>query len=371
MCANAVYGRARPRRNPGCRVLLFLILPIVGFGASGQEPVRKVDFSQTPEVKELAEHARQIGNQMYPKVVALLGDGTTKLPKQFDIVFRKNLSRPEELEYPEGEVRTPMGTTIYLDAELIAAEPERLNRLLVHEMAHVAQRYSRSVPGYWWEGMAEYACFKLGMDGTNCPVCGYGSWHYRSGYACAAAFLVYVEKMYGSNAVRQLNSDFRRHSYSDEFFAEVTGRSLNQLWADFQKTDGYTPGAAAANRFFESKGYIEGKPPKAGDMLAQLKRQPGGALTVGAEEFVSRLAGTHQLPGFRKGENAMILAPATGEAPTNDSYPVSRRFDTSRGGQPFVYNYLVVRASRHSDWKLERIWRTGRDGKLLEEYPVP
>ena len=193
-------------RGPGCglawRILLFLFLPIVWAVANGDESVRKLDFSRAPDAKDLEERARQIGNEMYPKVVELLADGKTKLPRQFDIVFRKNLSRPGELEFPAGYVRGSRGTTIYLDAELIAADPRMLDRLLVHEMTHVAQRYSVRVPGYWREGIAEYVCYKLGMDGTNCPICDWGSWHYRSGYSCAAAFLVFLEKSYGSKIGR-------------------------------------------------------------------------------------------------------------------------------------------------------------------------
>ena len=45
---------------------------------SGRASVRKVDFSEVPEVKELAQRARRIGNEMFPKIVALLADGSTK-----------------------------------------------------------------------------------------------------------------------------------------------------------------------------------------------------------------------------------------------------------------------------------------------------
>ena len=43
--------------------------------------VRKVDIHQAPEMKELAEHARQFGNEMYPKVLALLVDDNSTLPQ--------------------------------------------------------------------------------------------------------------------------------------------------------------------------------------------------------------------------------------------------------------------------------------------------
>jgi len=42
---------------------------------------------------ELAEHARQFGNEMYPKVLALLADDNSRSPHQFDILFKKHTWR--------------------------------------------------------------------------------------------------------------------------------------------------------------------------------------------------------------------------------------------------------------------------------------
>jgi len=52
-----------------------------------------VDYSEAPEVKELAEHARRVGNEMYPKIVALLADDTSKLPQHFVIGFKRRTWR--------------------------------------------------------------------------------------------------------------------------------------------------------------------------------------------------------------------------------------------------------------------------------------
>jgi|ERR1043166_200743 hypothetical protein len=115
------------------------LLPLVGALPSvGVEPVRKVTFRQTPEMKELAERVRQIGNEMYPKILALLGDNTAKLPRQFDIVFKKKLSRPElrDIGTLEGCVKGMNGTVVYLNAESLAWNSTNLD-IFLHEMAHV------------------------------------------------------------------------------------------------------------------------------------------------------------------------------------------------------------------------------------------
>ena len=31
----------------------------------------------------------------------------------------------------------------------------------------------------------------------------------------------------------------------------------------------------------------------------------------------------------------------------------------------------MIRESKDASWKLERAWRTGPDGRVMEEYPVP
>jgi hypothetical protein len=184
--------------------------------------------------------------------------------------------------------------------------------------------------------------------------------------------LVYVEATYGSNVIRDLSSQLRSKSYSDAFFATATGRSLDELWVDFQKTPAFTPAAARANKFFESLGYVNGMPPKGGDILVRIREQPGGEITLEAGRFLYGLAKKRQLPGFRKGESGdVVFAPAAARESDSDVYPVWRTFDSSVQGRSSVYHYLVVRASRRSAWRLQRSWRTDRDGLVIEEYAVP
>src|SRR6202040_3620424 len=58
--------------------------------------------------------------------------------------------------------------------------------------------------------------------------------------------LMYVEATYGTKVIRQFNGALRQGSYSDAFFAQATGKGIDALWADFQKTAAYQPSAAAA-----------------------------------------------------------------------------------------------------------------------------
>src|SRR5689334_17650722 len=132
------------------KILLFLFLTNFCL-ATKAEFVHKVDFSKTPEMKDLAERARRTGNEMYPKILALLSDDTSKLPRQFDIVFEKRLD----------DVGQTLGTKVHLNADWFSKNPTNLDMVLVHEMAHVAQRYKSEAPFYWKEGIADYVRYKL------------------------------------------------------------------------------------------------------------------------------------------------------------------------------------------------------------------
>ena len=214
---------------------------------AGSPYVRKVDYSAAPRAQALVERARQIGNRMYPEVCALLADSNWDFPRQFDICFKKKLRHMRT-----GEARI---TQICLNAqyvELLKDNPAALDQTLVHEMAHVAQHYERPLigrlvalnsnpPSCWQEGIADYVCFRLGQtNGWRCAECAAVYPHYRDGYGCAGAFLLYLEGTYHSNIVRQLHTLLRQGRYSDAFFRGATGKDLRTLWEEFQRTSAFT-----------------------------------------------------------------------------------------------------------------------------------
>jgi hypothetical protein len=366
--------------------------------------VRKVEFSGAPEMRELAERARRIGNEMYPKVLALLADDSSRLPRQFDIVFKKHLGSPG----------VTSGRTIRLNAGWLANSPVYLDTVLGHEMAHVAQDhkwYRKSkTHWYWQEGIADYVRCKLGYtNGWGCPQCSQDFPHYTSGWSCAGAFLLYLDTAYGSNIVRQLNAALRRGSYSERFFANATGRPLDELWAEFQKTPAFTPIAgqlnelkeslgnlkrtspeevqarfeaylrqhhtgAEMNKLYEALGYVNGQPPK--DVGERYKDylyfgRPAGALTEEAVEFLQSLEEKGQLPGIPKDDQqgASLTIEMSPQA-FSSAYPILRTFYLSDSGDPSLYYYVVGRESEGSAWKLQKAWRTGPDGRVVEEFSV-
>jgi hypothetical protein len=239
--------RQRGSGPPPARRLFILFLTLIGVSLRCPAgSVRNVDFREAPEMRDLAERARRTGDEVYPKILVLLADETTKSPRQFDIVFTRRLK-----SFAAGATQ---GSKISLNAAWLALHPEDLDQLLAHEMTHVAQKYRFApfyrtrAPAWWEEGIASYVPYKVGfMEGSWCAQCTAEFPHYLSGYSCAGAFLFYVDKLYGSNVVRRLNSSLRRGSYSDALFADATGKSLQELWDGFKSTGAFTPLAALAD----------------------------------------------------------------------------------------------------------------------------
>ncbi len=52
------------------------------------------------------------------------------------------------------------------------------------------------------------------------------------------------------------------------------------------------------------------------------------------------------------------------------AYPAARTFCGRKTDDPSAYYCVVVRLSAESGWKLQRAWRAGPGGRVMEEYPV-
>lgn len=356
---------------------VFASLLLAGFGVTTRsESVRKVNFKEAPEMKDVAAEVRRVGNEMYPRVLALLSDGESKLPQQFDVVFKKRL--PED--YPASTV----GKKVYINAhsftpsstnrEFLHQNPGLIRTILIHEMAHVAQQYKRSrAPLFWREGIADYVRYKLdGTNGPTCPQCSFQYPHYSSGYWCLGAFFLYLDATYGSNVVRDLNAELRRGRYTDAYFGQAIGRGLDELWAEFRRTPAFTPVAAELNSLREATLVKNSLPDEERSRFVEyIKRQPGGELVLDAREFLSDLAIQGQLPGWTKAERGEISYGIV-EGTVGARLPFSRTFHTQKNSDPSIlYHYVVTRNSADTPWKLEKAWRTGPDARVIEEYEVP
>lgn len=106
--------------------------------------------------------------------------------------------------------------------------------VLTHELMHVVQAYSGSVPTWLTEGIADYVRSEFGINnqaaGWKLPTAYKEGQNYTDGYGVAGAFLVWLEAEYDELLVKKMDENLRNGTYSLGLWVEYTGFSLPDLW---------------------------------------------------------------------------------------------------------------------------------------------
>jgi hypothetical protein len=114
---------------------------------------------------------------------------------------------------------------------------------IVHELVHVDQQYHhRGNPGWLVEGMADYVRWFLyepqshGADivwmrhrGKNFTP------RYDASYRVTADFLNWTSQKYDSNIVKEVSAVMRQGKYTDDFWKEHTGKTVQELGAEWKQ----------------------------------------------------------------------------------------------------------------------------------------
>ena len=185
----------------------------------------QVDTSEAPDAEPWGAKAKALVEKWQPIIADLLkSDGFTP-PSEVKIVFKNDMKVPAYAS----------GNTITIAADWIKKHPDDYG-MVVHELTHVVQSYPRSKRNDGWlvEGIADYVrFFKYEPETKLGPI--HADANYRQGYRTAARFLDWIEKTHDKDIVVKLNQALRKSEYKDEMFKDVTGESLDELWADFLK----------------------------------------------------------------------------------------------------------------------------------------
>nr|XP_010918048.1 uncharacterized protein LOC105042502 [Elaeis guineensis] len=104
--------------------------------------------------------------------------------------------------------------------------------VLYHEVTHVWQWNGKgAAPGGLIEGIADYVRLKAGYAPSHWVKPGQGD-RWDQGYDVTAYFLDYCNSLKGG-FVAQLNA-MMKNGYSDNFFVELLGKTVDQLWSDYK-----------------------------------------------------------------------------------------------------------------------------------------
>lgn len=108
------------------------------------------------------------------------------------------------------------------------------NGVLYHEMAHIWQwdgSAGTKAPGGLIEGIADFVRLKANYAPPNWVKPGDGK-RWDEGYSVTAWFLDYCNGL-RNGFVAELNKKMR-DTYSDSFFVELLGKSVDQLWSEYK-----------------------------------------------------------------------------------------------------------------------------------------
>ncbi|XP_004229500.1 uncharacterized protein [Solanum lycopersicum] len=104
--------------------------------------------------------------------------------------------------------------------------------VLYHEATHVWQwNANNGAPEGLIEGIADYVRLKAGLGPSHWVKPGQGD-RWDQGYDVTAQFLDYCNNL-RNGFVAELNKKMR-NGYNDQFFVDLLGKTVNQLWGDYK-----------------------------------------------------------------------------------------------------------------------------------------
>lgn len=200
-------------------------------------PLSKSDGVRTPNIvldlsevadnesaKAWGEEAKLLCEEWFPVLCRFLATEKWTPPETVRLVIKKELAAPG----------VTSGNTIECSLKWITDHPDDFG-MVIHELTHVVQAYpnTRSNPGWLIEGIADYIRYwKYEPEMPRHRIDPQKS-HYTQGYGTTGAFLAWMVRKYDRRIVLRLDAALRTKAYKPELFRELTGKDLDELWAEF------------------------------------------------------------------------------------------------------------------------------------------
>jgi hypothetical protein len=158
----------------------------------------------------------------------------SKAPKEVVVKFVKNEKYP---------VAYTVGNVIYVNPDY-AKKHLYDQGMLVHEMFHVVDAYPNGVtaPSWFREGMADYARSRYSnIESWRLPAVK-STQKYTDSYGVTARFFHWLNHIKAPGSVLKIHQRVQNNYYSDDLFKEYTGKTLAQLWSEYQNNSGKVEG---------------------------------------------------------------------------------------------------------------------------------
>jgi hypothetical protein len=186
-------------------------------------PKFTIDVSDAPDQRPWAEEAVRLMTEWYPMICEMLDTSHYQSPKELKVVVKKGISAPA---YTGGGVMT-------INADWISQHPDDFG-MVIHELTHVVQAYHfRHTPGWLTEGIADYIrWWRYEPESPRTPV-NPDKATYHDSYRTTANFLAWVVGRNHRTLVPRLDGALKAGTYSDDLWKEITGETVEELWADY------------------------------------------------------------------------------------------------------------------------------------------
>ncbi|MDB5089806.1 MAG: secretory protein [Mucilaginibacter sp.] len=154
-----------------------------------------------------------------------------ELAKEYNPATLKDVKMVVDTSY-KGVAATADGK-VTIASSWLHKRPEDID-VVTHEVMHIVQDYGESVgPGWLTEGIADYARNQFGVNNAAAKwtLPDYKSTqNYDNAYRITARFLVWIEKKVKPGIVKELDSQMRKHTYTDNAWKQQTGKTVDELW---------------------------------------------------------------------------------------------------------------------------------------------
>lgn len=160
--------------------------------------------------------------ESYPKLVERFEHPQKPAPRQIRLVFEHGLKVPAHCR----------GDVVTVSVDWMRRNPNDLG-LLTHELTHAVQAYPSAEPGWFTEGLADYARKLYGpkdQPGWSLPTQLTEKQSYKDSYRTTARFLVWLEEKH-PGAVDKLHRRMQDRAYTPDDWKTFTGSTVDELWS--------------------------------------------------------------------------------------------------------------------------------------------
>lgn len=209
---------------------------LVDFASEGAKFQFTVDVSLAADLQPWVEkELKPVIQTWYPKLVAMLPSDGYAAPAKVNFRFRTDMG-----VLPASAA----GNQVNLNVNWFRKELKReALGSVVHEMVHIVQAYHRAkgghrTPGWIVEGIPDYIrwfLYEPQSKGADITAGNLSNAKYDASYRITGNFLNWATQTYDRDLVRKLNAIARNGDYTEQFWKEQTGKSVQELSEEWKK----------------------------------------------------------------------------------------------------------------------------------------